>query len=408
MVMVEQRFSRESIADVAGEVRKELARLELSRTIKPGQLVAIAGGSRGIRGIDQIIRTVVDEMKTLGAKPFIVPAMGSHGGGTAGGQRGVLERYGITENTMGCEIRSSMEVETIGVTGNGDPVYMDRHAAGADHVVAVNRVKPHTKFIGDVESGLVKMCLIGLGKRVGARAIHRAIDRRSWMETAEEAMKIITRSNRVAFGLAIVQNAYEDIAAVAALRPADFLPGEKELLVRARSLMGRLPFSDIDLLIVDEMGKEISGTGMDTNITGRKEASPMKVVRVFVRDLTAATRGNAQGIGLADITTRRLVEKIDYTALYLNSRTAYRTDSCKIPMTMECDRDALAAAMEISGVERPQEYRAVWIRNTLDLGRIAVSEAYRERLRVHEHAEMRGGYFDIAFNGGGNLISPFA
>ena len=407
MYLVEQRFSRESIADIPAAVRGELARLEPGKTIRPGHTVAIAAGSRGIRRIDEIIKSVVGEMKALGAKPFIVPAMGSHGGGTAEGQRDVLGRYGVTEEAMGCEVRSSMDVVRAGESRLGMPVYLDRFASGADHIAVVNRVKPHTKLIGRVESGLVKMCLVGLGKREGARAFHRAVGLHPWMDVAESSLEVLLGRSRLAFGLAVIQSAYEEIAGLAALYPQDFLREEPALLEKARSLMGRLPFNDVDLLIVDRMGKEISGTGMDTNITGRKDGSPMRVTHVFVRDLTDATRGNAQGIGLADFTTRRLVEKIDYRALYVNAQTAYRTDSCKVPMTFDCDRDALRTAFEMSGAERPEEYRIAWIRNTLDLERIALSEAYLGRLEGIDSARTAGAPFPVTFDGDGNLVSPF-
>jgi hypothetical protein len=346
-------------------------------------------------------------MKGLGARPFIFPAMGSHGGGTAEGQLKVLANYGITEKAMGCELRATMDVVEIGKTGMGTPVFMDRFAAEADHIAVVNRVKPHTKLIGPVESGLLKMCLIGIGKREGARVYHRAIDRYSWIEIVNSVSDALFKNSSIAYGLAILQNAYEEIGDIVAVKPEEFKVCEPKLLERAAEMMGKIPFQDIDLLIVDEMGKEISGTGMDTNITGRKEGSPMKVVRVFVRDLTKKTRGNAQGIGLADFTTRRLVNGIDYHALYVNSQTAYRTDSCKIPMTFETDREAITTAMEMAGIDTPEEYKVVWIKNTLELEMILVSEAYKERFSGHSSFTAVQGPMEIQFDIKGNLISRF-
>jgi hypothetical protein len=332
--------------------------------------------------------------------------MGSHGGGTAEGQREVLAGYGVSEEGMGCEVRAAMDVVEIGQTRLGTSVFLDRHAAEADHIAVVNRVKPHTQLTGKTESGLMKMCLIGLGNRDGARSYHRAIHDHSWTEVLESGHELLCERSPIRFGLAVLQNAYEEIAKLAAVSFAEFLRVEPKLLEEARQLMGRLPFEDVDLLVVDEMGKEISGTGMDTNITGRKAGSPMKVTRVFVRDLTEESHGNAQGIGLADFTTRRLLNRIDFNALYLNSQTAYRTDTCKIPMVLETDRDALRVATQMAGVEDPAEYKLVWIRNTLELERVFLSEFYLKRLDGRSDLERVGGPLEIEFDDEGNLISP--
>lgn len=406
LYMLQRETVQNGIVDIAGAVRDALSRRGLQSIIRPGESVALTAGSRGIRRIDTIMAETVRYLASIGAKPFIVPAMGSHGGGTAEGQRAILSSYGITEEAMGCEIRASMDVVQIGVTSLGTPVYMDAHAASTDHIGVINRVKPHTKLSGDIESGLVKMCMIGLGKREGAATYHRAIERHSWMEIVRSVMEVVLAENAVSFGLAIVQNAREEIARIEALLPDEFLTREVELLNEARALMGRLPSDDIDLLIVDEMGKEISGTGMDTGVTGRKEGSPVRVGRIFVRDLTEETKGNAQGIGLADFTTRRLVKKIDFAKLYLNSQTAYRTDTCKIPMTFETDREAVETALRMSGTGSPDELRLVWIRNTLRLETVAVSKAVLDGLSG-EYGSARGP-FDAGFDAEGRLVSPFA
>lgn len=405
--IVEQIFDCPEIENIEGEVNRELGKLNLREKIFPGQSVAITAGSRGIKNIDRITRAVVEEMKLYGARPFIIPAMGSHGKATAEGQKEVLAGYGITEVAMGCEIRSSMETVIIGRTSLGTDVYLDKIASQADHIAVVNRVKPHTKLIGTIESGLMKMCLIGLGNRDGARTYHRAIDHYSWMDIVDSVTDIVIKNAPIAFGLAIIQNAYENTGKIAAVRPEDFSSAETLLLEDARAMMGRLPFKDIDLLIVDEMGKDVSGTGMDTNITGRKEGTSMKVVRVYVRDLTAMTHGNAQGIGLADFTTRRLVNKIDYKALYINSLTAYRTDSCKIPMTFENDREALKTAIDMAGVENSGEYKVVWIKNTLDLGKIAVSAAYLRRMKDNPQLKILSGPHAFKFSKENNLESYY-
>ncbi len=406
MYLLKQEFEGPEVKDIPARVREELGKLDLDRKIRPGDTVAITAGSRGIRHIDIITKSVVNEMKKLEALPFIIPAMGSHGGGTAEGQMKVLAGYGITEESMGCEIRSSMETVVIGTSRLGTKVYLDRYASEADHIAVVNRVKPHTKLIGEVESGLMKMCIIGLGKRDGARTYHREIDRHSWMEVLESVADTVIEKSPIAFGLAVLQNAREEIGKLVALKPDEFYSAEKDLLKEAGGMMARLPFDDVDLLIVDEMGKDISGTGMDTNITGRKEGSAMKVVRVFVRDLTEHTGGNAQGIGLADFTTKRLVDRIDYDALYVNALTAYRTDSCKIPMYFETDRQVLATALDMAGAERPEEYKVAWIKNTLEIEKIAVSEAYLDRARGSDSLNIKGAY-KPEFDDYGNLVSPF-
>ncbi|HSV95374.1 MAG TPA: lactate racemase domain-containing protein [Spirochaetota bacterium] len=408
LYMLEGGTVQNGIDDIDGAVLNALSRRGLEKIIRPGDTVALTAGSRGIRYIDTITAGTVRHLDSMGAKPFIVPAMGSHGGGTAEGQRAILAGYGITEEAMGCEIRSSMEVVEIGTTALGTPVFIDAHAAAADHIGVINRVKPHTRLSGSIESGLVKMCMIGLGKREGAATYHRAIERHSWMEIVRSLMDVVLEKSPVRFGLGIVQNAHEEIARVEALLPGEFLTGEAKLLEEARSLMGTLPSNDIDLLIVDEMGKEISGTGMDASVIGRKDGSPVRVGRIFVRDITAATNGNAQGIGLADFTTRRLVEKIDLKKLYLNSRTAYRTDTCKIPMTFDTDREAMEVALWMAGTGTPDELRLMWIRNTLRLDTIAVSAPLLERPPCGPGFTIVRGPMDIVFDADGRLQSPFA
>lgn len=405
--LVAQRFEAPRVGDLVAAVRAELFRLGLGGRIRAGQSVAITAGSRGILRIAEILKAVIAELAALGARPFVVPAMGSHGGGSAEGQRAVLAGLGITEEAVGCEIRASMDVVELGQTRLGTPVFMDRHAATADHIAVINRVKLHTKLSGEIESGLLKMCLIGLGKAEGARVYHRAIEQHSWMEILGSVYEILLNKSPIGFGLAILQNAYGDIAGLCGVTPQDFWEEEKRLLARATALKGHLPFERADLLIVDEMGKEISGTGMDTNLTGRKPGLRSQITRVFVRDLTEKTRGNAQGIGLADFTTKRLVDRIDFAAVYLNSQTAYRTDSCKIPMHYPTDRQVLAVATAMSGIEDPAELRWMWIKNTLEIEQVVVSEAYAGELESRPDLSIVKGPFAIALDSQGNLLSPF-
>ena len=270
MIRVRQKFDARRVADVSAEVHAQLATLKLGETIRAGQSVAITAGSRGIANIGQITRAVVDHVKSIGAMPFIVPAMGSHGGGTAEGQAGILAGYGITPEAMGCEVRSSMETVIVDHTPQGIPVHFDQHASQADHVLIVGRVKPHTGFVGDIESGLHKMMLIGLGKHHGAKIYHRAIADYSFMEIITAVASSVIQKCRVAGGLAIVENAYDETALLEAVAPSRFFEREKELLKLAVQWLPRLPFPSADLLIIDRIGKNMSGTGMDTNVIGRK------------------------------------------------------------------------------------------------------------------------------------------
>ncbi|MDP6775160.1 MAG: lactate racemase domain-containing protein, partial [Candidatus Latescibacteria bacterium] len=274
MFRIRQHFDAPRLDDIPEAVRSEIQKLDPGRTIKAGQSVAISVGSRGIANLDTIVKTVVGEMRGLGAEPFIVPAMGSHGGGTAEGQAEVLARYGITEATVGAPVRSSMDVIEIGTTDFGMPVYFDKIASEADHVVVVNRIKPHTGFIGEIESGLMKMMLIGLGKHHGASIYHRAIIHHSFDKIVRVVGTMVREKMPIAFGVATLENGYEETAQITAVPAPDFESVEKELLVKAKTWCPRLPFDEVDLLIIDEMGKEISGSGMDTNVIGRKRQTP--------------------------------------------------------------------------------------------------------------------------------------
>lgn len=406
---VEQTFDQPAISSdhIPSEIHAQLDHLHLSTVVKSGETIAITAGSRGIRHMATMLKSLVDEFKALGAKPFIFPAMGSHGGGTAEGQTQVLANYGITEASMGCEIRATMTVKMIGETVLGTPVFLDRYAAEADHIFVINRVKPHTKFVGTVESGLLKMCLIGMGKREGARTYHRAVAHHSWDAIAFAVLDVILAQSPILGGLAIIQNAHEDIAELHGLRPSEFASKEPELLLRASALMGRLPFPEIDLLVVDEMGKEFSGTGMDTNVTGRKEGSSIHVHRLYARALSAQTHGNAQGIGLADFTQQSLVDQINYSMTYLNSQTAYRTDTCKIPMTLANDLEVLRIATQMAGIgpnAHEDQFRVVWIRNTLELDEFYVSEAFLPQVDANPSLQILAGPYRVEFTEKGESI----
>jgi hypothetical protein len=379
MARIKQEFSGPTLADVTGAVRETLGRLSLP--VQPGQTVALAVGSRGIVNIDVVTRAAVDHLKALGARPFVFPAMGSHGGGTAEGQLSVLEHYGIIEATMGCPVRATMDVVQVG-EALGLPVWLDRDAAEADWIGVINRVKPHTDFKGEIESGLFKMMTIGLGKLRGAIQTHRANITHRYETVITEVGREMLRKARIAFGLGIVENGYDETALVRAFLPPDMEAGERELLRQAKAWMAHLPFGEIDLLIVDEMGKDISGAGMDSNVIGRHTTffeprfQTPRVTFIVVCDLTPNTYGNATGIGNANFTTRRLADKIDWNATYINCLTACAPDGARLPPVFDTARDAIAVALSCLGLERPEDARVVRIKSTLRLAEVDVSEPF--------------------------------
>jgi len=382
MVRVRQRFAAEQVADPAADVAEQLDRLPLREKVRPGQSVAVTVGSRGIANLPVIIRAVVEHLKSLGAEPFIVPAMGSHGGGTADGQRAVVEGYGITEEFLGVPIRSSMETVVVAQTAQGLPVHFDRHAAEADHVLVANRVKPHTRFVGEVESGLHKMMFIGLGKHEGAKVYHRAIMENSFGEIIRSVADEVLQRCKILCGLAIVENAYDETGRIEAVAPQQFYEREVELLKLARAWLPTLPVTKVDLAIIDRIGKDISGTGLDTNVLGRKfndhratEQDAVACKRILVRGLTEKTHGNATGIGIAEFTTQACVDQIDREATNTNAVTGEHPESGMIPLVYPTDRAAIDAALQTIGLVEPPQARVVHIKDTLHLAELDVSEA---------------------------------
>ncbi len=410
IVRLRQHFERPRVEDVAAAVRAELEALDLGQTIRPGQTVALTAGSRGVANIPLVLRTVAHYLRDLGARPFLVPAMGSHGGGTAEGQRKVIESYGITESYVGGPIRASMEVVSLGSTAEGFPVVLDRHASEADHIAVIGRVKPHTSYHGPIESGLMKMMMIGLGKHVGALEYHRILLDCPYDQVVRSVGRTILAHAPVAFGLALVENAYDETARVAAVRPADFERREEELLVLAKQWLARLPYHDADLLIVDEIGKEISGSGMDTNVVGRKRAFRTATLEgqpqmrfIFVRGLSEKTHGNAAGIGLADFTTTRLVRAMNYRATVINCLTSGYPDSANLPVHFDSDREVLDAALAILGTRRAEEARILRIRNTLCLEEIEASEPCLAERAGPVPFDVVGAPRALTFDAEGNL-----
>lgn len=410
LVCLRQHFERPRLEDIPKAVLQTLQTLDLSAKIRPGDTVALTAGSRGIANIALILRETVAFLRGLGAKPFIVPAMGSHGGGTAEGQRQILHSYGITEDFVDAPIRASMEVISLGSTPEGFPVYFDRLASEADHIGVIARIKPHTAYHGPIESGLLKMMMIGLGKHAGAIEYHRILLEQPYDRVVRSVARHILGNAPICFGLAIVENAYDETALIEAVRPEDFESVEERLLAQARAWLPRLPWRKGELLIVDEIGKDISGSGMDTNVVGRKRAfrgqptcGQPEYRSIFVSGLSAKTHGNAAGIGLADFTTTRLVRAMDYRATVINCLTAGYPEGANIPVHFDTDREVIEAALAIIGTRKPEQARVMRIKNTLELGTILASEACLEE-PVHETAfTIEGSPQPIYFDEEGNL-----
>jgi hypothetical protein len=412
---VRQTFERPQVADVATEVHRELEKLNLGKRVQAGQTVAITAGSRGIANIHSIIKAAVDFFKQLGARPFIVAAMGSHGGGTPQGQRQILVDYGITEQSCGCSVRCNMETVVLDHTPEGIPVHFARDAAEGDHVLVVGRVKPHTALAGELQSGLIKMMLIGLGKHEGARAYHRAFADHSFDQIARSASRRVMEKGRILAGLAIVENAYDETGLIRAVLPEEMEIQEKQLLALARRGMPRLPFDHADILLVDEIGKEISGCGMDTNVVGRKryehEAAPNefpKIKRIIIRSLTEQTHGNGTGLGRAEFCLTRAVKALDARTTWINVTTAGNPAVGMIPPHYDTDREVLAIAFGTIGLVEPPHAKLLWIRNTLDLAEVECSEAYLEKARQRSDLEVSVEPTPLPLDATGNLPSSMS
>jgi hypothetical protein len=406
-----QLFPRPLIEDVDAAVVDQLARPEVRDRIRPGAKVCVAVGSRGISHIQEIARATVREIAAMGAEPFIIPAMGSHGGATPEGQLRVLGDYGITPESMGVPIISSIETRQIG-TALGVPVHCSVTAMEADAIVVIGRIKPHTGFRGPIESGLMKMMTIGLGKQRGADTLHGA-GMAIFGDLIPAAARVVLETQPVAFGLAIVENGYDEPAQIEALLPDRLESREKELLVEARRLMPSLPFERLDVLVIQQMGKNISGSGLDPNVAGRfvrsngpSHVDTPVVQHVAVLDLTPETHGNASGIGLADVISLRVLQKIDLPSTYANCMTASHLAGAMLPLVMESDRACIATAIRTVTNVRPDDLRLAVIRNTLHVGEIWISPALREEASSHPHLEVAAMPAPMQFDPAGCLLSP--
>ncbi len=410
MRMVEQIYDVPPPVDVTAEVDREWGLVKDNLNLPSGSSVAVGVGSRGISNLAETVRAVVGKLREAGYEPFITPAMGSHGGATAEGQISVLSHRGVTEKSVGAPIRATMDVVSLGEV-DGIPLFIDRLAWEADGIVPINRIKPHTNFVGPWESGVLKMMAIGLGNQVGAEHYHRLALIKDQYTIIISAGRELLKRCKVLFGVGMVENQEHQTVAVRMARSKEWESLETELLKWARALVPTLPLNEIDLLIIDEMGKEISGEGIDPNVVGRdclsygaKRELP-KVTRIFVRDLTEATDGSAVGIGQADFTTKRLVDKIDFVATAINCLTACGPEGAFLPMTFETDKEALAVAMMTLRPCTLEDVRIVHIRNTLDPKRLLISEGCLPFLKDPKNLKVGGEDLYLEFDKAGNIIS---
>ena len=413
---VRQQLDATDVGDVAKAVAAEFARLEIDAAVRPGQRVALTAGSRGIDKIDQTLKAAVAELKRRGAEPFIVPAMGSHAGATAEGQAAMIAHYGVTEAAMECPIRSSMDTIHLGEVEDGVPVWFDRNAWEADAVIPVGRVKPHTDFRGPVESGLMKMIAIGLGKQKGADFFHSQGMGEFHHLIPAVANFTLTRVN-IPFGLAMIENGYGCLAQVEAVPAARIWDREQELLRIARERLGRLPGERIDVLLVDRIGKDISGDGADPNVINRDVAGALPpteepvrpyIQRMVVRDLTDDTSGNATGIGMADVALRQAIDKMDPVATYMNMITAKAPQGARIPITVDNDRQALFVALACCLKTTPESARIVRILDTKHVETFWASEPMLPELLATGRVEPLDELRPIAFDAAGMLTESFA
>lgn len=402
---IQQTKKRSTVSDLKLNIKEKLDSFQIKNHINKDDSIALTASSRGINHQALILKIIIDYLKKCNAKPFIIPAMGSHAGATVEGQLQVLQAYGIKKELMGCPIKATMEVVEIAKSEFGSPIYIDKYAFSADKIIILNSIKTHSKFVGEVESGLTKMCLMGLGKHKGAKSYHQIIAHHSWDEVSKKFRDIILQKLPIICGIGILQNNYNEVAELHILAPQEFESEEPKLLGRYKEIQLGIPFNDIDLLIVDEMGKNIFGTGMDTSITGRKPNSKMDVQWLFVRDLTEETHGNAQGIGLADFTTDRVIEKINFSKTYVNALTAYRTDSAKIPIHFSNDKNVLQEVFNLANYKDPSEFRLVWIKNTLQLDRILISEVFFNDILSRGDLSFVGEPEPLRFDPNGFLIN---
>jgi hypothetical protein len=415
MLEVTQSYPPSLKLDFSALLEQQFTETGLRAKIKPGMKLAVGVGSRGITNLKEIAKSALDVLIKAGAKPFIIPAMGSHGGATAEGQIEMLASYGVTAQSMGVPIEASMEVKKIGTAFGELDVVFSVPAFAADGVVVLNRVKPHTDFRGTMGSGIQKMLVIGFGKQVGANNAHRAAAHRGYEVVLREFARTILGTAPIFAGIALVEDQHHQTAEIKVISPENIVSEEGRLFQKAQSLLARLPIEDIDLLIVDRMGKDISGSGMDTNVIGRDingylsslhPESPItpRVSRIFVRDLTPASSGNGQGIGMADFTTARLVKSLNLQYTYMNALTSLGLLPAKIPIYFDNDHDAIQAALASLAAPEAEKLRVVRIADTLNLDRFLVSESCVDVIHGRHGIASAGQVHDMQFDAAANLL----
>ena len=407
---VRQIAPQPTVADVVGEVRRQWKQSAIAKRIKPGDRIAIGCGSRGIRHIGPIVKTTVESLQELGAKPFVVAAMGSHGGATAEGQRELLASYHIDEKHLGVPVKTDMDSQQIGTNSWGEPVWWDRNALAADGVVTVSRIKPHTDYRGQYESGIVKMTVIGLGKREGASQHHRW----GWkglQQMMVESAKVILEKTKFLGGLAILENSNEETAELRVVDRDELLDVEPGLLARSRDLMGKIPFDELDVLIVGEIGKNYSGAGIDPNVVGRLliEAAPEletnkpKITRMACLDLSPESHGNGTGVGIADLTTDRLLKSIDPVPFRMNNLTARFLWRSKLPLSFATDRECIEQAVDTCWQPIAERLKFAIVPNTLEVAELWVSKALADAARSNPNLAVSGEGRPLSFDSAGNL-----
>ncbi len=406
---VEQTEPQKRVADPASRVRDLIFQSKLKTRVRPGGKIALGIGSRGITAIPTLAKAAVDALKDLGFDPFIVAAMGSHGGATAEGQRELLAGYGVTSESMGVEVRTQMETRIVGTSPVGLPIYFDANALSADGVVLINRVKPHTDFHAKYESGVLKMLVIGLGKRQGAEQIHK-LGLKGLKEVLPAVGEILIDKTPFALGIAVLENADDEPAEIEAMEPEEVLSAEPALLEKARGLMGRLPFDQIDVLIVGELGKNYSGAGLDPNVIGRlmvetqDDFSRPVVTRLAVLDASVESHGNIVGVGFADLVSQKLVDKMDPEPFRINLLTSCFLERARVPITLPHDRDVVQVAIETSWRVDPNHVRLVIVPNTLELKELWASKALEDEVKNHPYLRKTSEFQEIPFDADGELL----
>ena len=406
IMKVSQTFDNTKLDDVEGDLNQKLIYKNIKDKIKPGMKITITGGSRGISSYKELMKTIVSFVKKCGATPFIIPSMGSHGGGTSEGQENMLKKLGITKESVGCEIISSMDVVEVGRTSKDLPVYIDKNAANADGIILLNRVKLHTSFRGKYESGLIKMMAIGLAKRKGADMTH-FLRYENMAENLVEVGKIALNNLNIICGVASIENGYNEVADVFVLNKDEILKEEPKILEKSKRLMPRIYLDDIDVLIVNEIGKNISGTGVDTNIVGRFHTNAASggpnTVKLGFLDISEKSGGNGNGMGLADFVSKKFFRKIDFESTYINAITSTEPNSVKLPLVLDNDKYVFQGCVKLCGVKNIQDIKLVIINNTKELDEIYMSKSAFENTVDKSKVKKESELFDIPFDEEGNL-----